>query len=79
MPAPDADGTHNHDDDADGCLCGIEIDAAEMIADADLPPASGGVRPAEVSPGDDDEDACGCEITDPTSDENLPAAAGGVS
>jgi hypothetical protein len=75
MTAQHADGPH--DDDADGCLCDIEIDTAETIADADLPPPSGGVRWAAVSPGDDDQDVCGFAVTDPTSDENLPAAAGG--
>jgi hypothetical protein len=79
MAVQPAGDPHTHDEDADGCLCDIDIDAVEMIGDADLPPASGGVLPADASPGDDDEDACDFAVTDPTGDEDLPASAGGVA
>jgi len=77
----DPGAPHSDDDDlhVDGCLCDVEIDASEMIADADLPAATGGVRLADVPPGDEEEDACGFEVTDATEDEDLPAAVGGVA
>jgi len=37
------------------------------------------MRLAETPPGNDDEDACGCAITEATADEDLPVAVGGVS
>jgi len=75
----DSVAPHIHDDDVDGCLCDLEITATELTSDADLPPASGGMRLAETPPGNDDEDACGCAITEATADEDLPVAVGGVS
>jgi hypothetical protein len=70
---------HDADEDVDGCLCDVEINPIEMIADTDLPAAAGGVRLTEAPPGDDGEDVCGFEVTDATADEHLPAAVGGVS
>ena len=75
----DSVAPHNHDDDVDGCLCDIELNALEVTADADLPPSSGGMRLTEAPAGTDDEDSCGCEITETTADEDLPVAVGGVA
>jgi hypothetical protein len=72
---------HVHDpDDAEGCLCDIEIKSAELTGDGDLPAASGGVEPAAIAAGsEEDVDGCDVDFTKTaTPDKELPAATGGV-
>jgi hypothetical protein len=74
-PVPD-------DEDADGCLCGMEHLEDEATSDEELPAASGGIEAAEEEQldGEDDLDGCGLDFTaaEQTDDEELPAAVGGM-
>jgi hypothetical protein len=71
------------DDDADGCLCGMDHLDENATLDEELPDASGGVETDdEVQPDEDEDDVDGCELDftaeDQTSDEELPIAVGGT-
>jgi len=68
-------------DDADGCDLDFQSDPT---SDADLPPASGGVQQAAAgTQGADHDHADGCKLDfddgEPTKDEELPVAVGGVA
>ena len=69
------------DDDVDGCLCDISLEASEIVSDRELPPASGGVQiklgTDALGAPDDADDAP--DIGDVTTDEELPPATGGVA
>jgi hypothetical protein len=72
-----------NDDDADGCLCGMEHRDDETTSDLELPMVTGGVETGdEVQPGDDEDDVDGCDLdftkTAQTTDEELPVAEGGI-
>jgi hypothetical protein len=74
----------NPDDEgqADGCLCGAEIYAADVTPDDQLPVAAGGVAALPL-PDVSDDDIDGCDAAanavGVTADEVLPVAVGGVS
>ena len=76
---------HDGDDEADNCLCGIELDENEITSDAELPAAIGGMEAADDRPDghEDSEDIDGCDAviadTDVTTDAELPVATGGVA
>jgi hypothetical protein len=76
----DTDALHEDEDQIDGCLCGVEFNS-DALADADLPPAAGGVQAAVEEHRDEDE-VDGCDVrsngNDVTTDRELPVAAGGV-
>jgi len=82
----DRDGsalTDDDDDDADGCLCGMEHLDEDTTSDLELPMVAGGVETDDdVHPDDDEDDVDGCELdftkTDQTTDEELPIASGGI-
>ena len=67
-------------EDTDGCDLDFQD---EPTADADLPPASGGVQQAATSAQDpyDHTDGCDLGFDDDavTKDEELPAATGGIA
>ena len=77
--------TSDDDEDADGCLCGMEH-VGDPTSDVELPPAIGGIQieaAAEADGNEDNEDDVdGCELDfrldDPTSDEELPVTIGGL-
>lgn len=73
---------HEDEDRVDGCICNLEFDESDALSDGDLPPAAGGVQTA-VESHDDEEGIDGCDVDfnadGVTTDEELPAAAGGVS
>ena len=78
-PNPPAADQQQHD--VDGCVCDIELTAAEITSDADLPPAAGGVQTLAGEGADDEADGCDLDFSEaePTSDEDLPVATGGVA
>jgi hypothetical protein len=83
MPANgDAPSPADDDEDADDCICGMELHEDEATSDAELPPASGGVETAqeEAQDGEDDVDGCSLDFTaaEQTDDKELPAAVGGT-
>jgi len=77
----DASHVHEHEDAVDGCICGVEFNQNDVMSDADLPPAAGGMQPA-LEQHDNEEDLDGCDvdfnINDVTQDVELPVAAGGT-
>ena len=77
----DASHVHEHEDAVDGCICGLEFSQSDVISDADLPPAAGGMQTALEKP-DNEEDIDGCDVdfnvNDATQDVELPVAAGGT-
>ena len=79
----DKNASHFHEDeeDIDGCLCNVEFDENEVLADADLPPVTGGVH-AAIEKFDNEDAIDGCDLDlDPnevTTDRELPIAVGGV-
>ena len=82
----DRDGlpvTDDDDEDADGCLCGIEHLDDDATSDLELPSTSGGIESDEEKQAAHDEtDVDGCELdfteVDQTTDEELPVTTGGV-
>jgi hypothetical protein len=75
--------TNNDDEDADGCLCGMEHLDEDATSDLELPSASGGIEAdKDEQRADDETDVDGCELdftgTDQTTDEELPVTAGGA-
>jgi hypothetical protein len=83
MPADgDASPVADVDEDADDCICGLEHREDEATADAELPPASGGVGIDEEEPQDNEDDVDGCALdftqAEQTDDKELPAAVGGA-
>ena len=75
--------TSDDDDDADGCLCGMEHLDEEATSDLELPSASGGIEAdRDAQPADDETDVDGCELdfteSDQTTDAELPVTAGGT-
>ena len=82
MAEPGAAEADLNEDHVDGCTCDLEMDKLEVVSDADLPAATGGVGSANV--GQSNEDAIdGCDVdfskAAATTDEELPVAVGGVS
>ena len=77
-PSPEI---HHHEDHLDHCTCDIELGPDEITHDAALPPASGGVQMAAATALDEDRiDACDADFTGgATTDDELPAATGGVA
>jgi hypothetical protein len=73
--------THAHADEPDGC--GVACTAAEAMPDHALPPAAGGVANLKrARPAGRLEAIDGCDLdfsVEPTRDEDLPAATGGVA
>jgi hypothetical protein len=71
-----------HEDEADGCVCDLELHDDDATSDADLPAAAGGVETVHGQSADDD-DTDGCDLdfneSEPTTDEELPVATGGVA
>jgi hypothetical protein len=71
-----------HEDHVDACVCDIELDDDEVTSDADLPGATGGVIVAQGS-SINLENIDGCDLdfneADPTTDDELTAAAGEVA
>ena len=75
-----------HQDDPDShldhCPCDIAVGEADIPADADLPPATGGLHLASVH-ADDEDQVDGCDIDflahAATGDEDLPSATGGCA
>ena len=77
----DTDALQEEEDHVDGCLCGVEFNQSDALADADLPPAAGGVQAAVEERGDEDSiDGCDADFnnSDVTTDRELPVATGGV-
>jgi hypothetical protein len=75
--------TNDDDEDADGCLCGMEHLDEHATSDLELPSASGGIAvDKDEQQADDETDVDGCELdftgTDQTADEELPVTAGGA-
>ena len=74
---------HFHEDEegVDGCLCNVEFDESEVVADADLPPVAGGVH-TDLEKFDNEDAIDGCDLdldpNDLTTDQELPIAVGGV-
>ena len=71
------------DDEADGCLCGLDHLNEDITSDLELPITSGGVETGEeAQPDADEDDVDGCELNfaaeDQTTDEELPIAFGGI-
>ncbi len=69
---------HEDEDDAEGCSLDFREDETP---DWDLPAAAGGVELAQHDDPDDDTDGCELDFgnSDPTTDEELPVAIGGVA
>jgi len=75
--------TSDDDEDADGCLCGMEHLDEEATSDLELPFASGGIEAdKDAQPAADETDVDGCELdfteSDQTTDAELPVTAGGT-
>lgn len=82
--AKKADSADEHEH-IDGCLCDVELGESELISDADLPAAKGGIEKSLRKSNirirqDDDIDGCDLDFTAGklTEDEELPAAKGGT-
>jgi hypothetical protein len=76
LPIADPD-----DDDADGCLCGMDHLDEDATLDEELPVASGGIEADDEKPTDEDdadESERGSTPEDQTTDEELPIAVGGT-
>ena len=73
--APGLPHSLEHEEELDGCMCDLALEAAEAVSDQELPPATGGLQraPAIRAEAGDSEEA------EATTDERLPMARGGVA
>jgi hypothetical protein len=68
-----------HIHEPEGCLCDVELDQSLVVADADLPAASGGVVSDLSAYTGEDLDGCDLDYAiGGTGDAELPPSAGGV-